>query len=171
MAGVAGPSGAETAAAAASALLSAIPCHKVPDPEVSGAVRHVAAMEHMLGAWGAQVGRACSGVRFQLNSAACSAQLAGTWAQPQACWLAGWLTAVDAEVCSCRGVYLLQSLPSADLLVNYFHLKVRSECRPAGPAVHGGSTRQQPRGAPPQLVPLPPAPTCCAAAPSNAHGC
>ncbi|KAL4452113.1 hypothetical protein ABPG75_007775 [Micractinium tetrahymenae] len=71
--GLGTPGGAEAAAAAASALLSTIPCHKIPGalahPEVAAAVRQVAAVEHMLGSWGSQ------------------------------------------------------SLPSADLLVNYFHLK------------------------------------------------
>ncbi|PSC71174.1 hypothetical protein C2E20_5468 [Micractinium conductrix] len=51
-----GPGGGEAAAAAAAALLSAIPCHKIPGalshPEVAEAARQVAAMEHLIAAWG-----------------------------------------------------------------------------------------------------------------------
>jgi hypothetical protein len=50
----------ETAAAAASSLLSVLPCsHKVDGamgvPGVTSALRHVAAVEHMLTHWGTQV--------------------------------------------------------------------------------------------------------------------
>jgi hypothetical protein len=53
--------GTEAAASATSALLSALPCHKVEGalalPGVSQAVRHAAALEHMLNHWGTQVRR------------------------------------------------------------------------------------------------------------------
>lgn len=60
MGGLTSPGGTEAAAAGVSALLSSIPCHKVPGAmahtEVTEALRHVAALERMLGGWGAQVG-------------------------------------------------------------------------------------------------------------------
>lgn len=53
-----GPGGAEAATAAATALLSTFPCHKIPgamsNPEVAQAAREVVALERMLSHWGKQ---------------------------------------------------------------------------------------------------------------------
>ena len=61
----------DTAAAAASALLSVFPCSKVPgalqNAEVAEAARQVAAMEQMLGSWGAKVRSQPAGRRLECD--------------------------------------------------------------------------------------------------------
>lgn len=127
---MASPGSGEAAAAAASALLSTIPCHKAPEalahPEVAEAVRHVAALERMLGGWGAQVsgaGRGVSAPRLQHGGQEASERRAAQSLAGRCGTRVPRGGAGGAELCRCRGPPL-QSLPSADMLVSYFHMKV-----------------------------------------------
>ena len=93
-------------------------------PEVAEAARQVAAMEHLIAAWGTKVGG--EGEEDGWDGAASAA------AAPTPCVMNALLRAVFLPgLCPPRlsaPLSPLQSLPSTDLVVQYLHLKVRGGC-------------------------------------------